>query len=199
LPSLQLRDIARAILRRPGVILLAVLGFVVLTLGFTLFQAPPVYEASAKVVAGQQVGEDEAISAILMGMERREVSLIHSRPVAEETIQRLGLRMDRGQQLADLTVERVGRPDTIQLSYRDADRQRARKIAYTVAEVASERIRHLSARDDVTVSVWGLRVEPTYSVNLIPVSKAVVALIGALVSGLAAGIGLALLMERRTT
>ena len=53
MPSLQLRDIAQAFLKRPGVILLVVLGFVGPTLGVTLWQTP-VYEASAKLVLDQK-------------------------------------------------------------------------------------------------------------------------------------------------
>jgi hypothetical protein len=44
----KMRDIAHAFLRRPGVILLVVLGFVGPTLVFTLLQ-PTVYEASTRV------------------------------------------------------------------------------------------------------------------------------------------------------
>ncbi len=44
-----MEDIAQAFLKRPGVILLVVLGFVGPTLVFTLLQ-PTVYEASAKLV-----------------------------------------------------------------------------------------------------------------------------------------------------
>jgi uncharacterized protein involved in exopolysaccharide biosynthesis len=121
-------------------------------------QKPPVYKASAELVASLKVEEQDAsgtqlIRPIIVGMERREAALVHSRPVAEETIQRLGLRMEPGDLLENLTVERVGRIAVIELSYKDTDRQRAQKIVYTVGEVASERMSILSARNDVTVFV----------------------------------------------
>ena len=92
-----MEDIAQAFLKRPGVILLVVLGFVgptlVFTLGVTLWQ-PPVYEASAKLVVGQKPGgpQDSDLSKNaeeLQELTRLVVEAIDSRPVAEEVIQRL--------------------------------------------------------------------------------------------------------------
>ena len=132
MPSLQLRDVAQAILRWPGVILLVVLGFVGPTLVFTLLQ-PSVYEASAKLMVGGGlkllgVTQDSDLSKNDEGLQeltRLVVEAIDSRPVAEEATQRLGLRMKPGELLENLSVEQEGSTLFIQLSYKDADPERA--------------------------------------------------------------------------
>jgi uncharacterized protein involved in exopolysaccharide biosynthesis len=142
-----MEDIAQAFLKRPGVILLVVLGFVGPTLVFTLLQ-PTVYEASAKLMVGGGlkllgVTQDSDLSKNAEGLQeltRLVVEAIDSRPVAEEAIQRLGLRMEPTELLENLSVEQEGSTLFIQLSYKDADPERAQRIVNTVGVVSSERI-----------------------------------------------------------
>ena len=74
MPSLQLRDIAQAFLKRPGVVLLVVLGFVGPTLGVTLWQTP-VYEASAKLVVGQMPPDNNQDYFLLDNVEGLQLIL----------------------------------------------------------------------------------------------------------------------------
>ncbi len=205
-----MEDIAQVFLKRPGVILLVVLGFVGPTLGFShffpLFQTP-VYEASAKLAVG--VGQNPGVNQdtnVARGWRAYEeeleeltasvVEAIDSRPVAEEAIQRLGLRMEPGELLENLTVDQEGSTILIQLSYKDTDPERAQLIANTVAEVASEQISQETPYDFVLrIHVWEDAFVPSTPANPDPVRSAMKALI----LGLAAGIGLALMMEQRAT
>jgi capsular polysaccharide biosynthesis protein len=195
----KMRDITQAILKRPWVVLLVVLGFVGTTLGFTLWQTP-VYEASAKLVVVQtQSGAQE--TDVARGWRQtfypQEPTLsvakaIHSRTVAKEAIQWLGLLgMEPSELLDNLAVEQVGSTVFIQLSYRDIDAQRAQQIVNTVAEVSSERM----STNDITVMVLEAALEPTNPVSPDPARNSIVAL----GLGLMVGIGLALLMQQRAT
>ncbi len=159
MPSLQLRDIAQAFLKRPGVILLVVLGFVGPTLGVSLWQTP-VYEASAKLVVGQKPPDPtqdyfllshnvEGLQLILPAV----VDAIDSPPFAEEVIQRLGLRMEPAELLENLSVEQEGSTVFFQLSYRDADPERAQRIVNAVGAVSSERIPEKIGADDIVVTM----------------------------------------------
>jgi capsular polysaccharide biosynthesis protein len=202
LPSLQLRDIAEAFLKRPRVILLVVLGFVVPTLGITLLQ-PTVYEASAKLVVDQRYFDQPPLEEDLP----RVADAVDEPRIAEEVIERLELRMEPGELLENLSVEQI--PDTtfIELSYKDANPQRAQRVVNTVGEVSSERIPEAffgtaipvttlsPIMSPITVTMWDDASVPGTPVSPKPVRNGLLAL----VVGLVVGIGLALLMERRAT
>jgi capsular polysaccharide biosynthesis protein len=185
LPSLQMEDIAQAILKQPWVILLVVLGFVGPTLGFTLSQ-PPVYEASAKLVVGQKpvVTQDYYLLPTIEPLQRilpAVADAIDKRPVAKEVIQRLGLRMEPAELLENLSIEQEGSTVFIQLSYKDADPERARQIVYTVGAVSSERIPEaIGSAYDVTVTMYEDALVPATPVSPNPVRNGILALISGL-------------------
>ena len=202
---------------------MVVLGFVGATLGVTLWP-PPVYEASTKLVVGQDpdfspkclelpernapVGarrpcdsgwellvSNQALPQLPQLILPAVADAIDKRPVAEEVVQRLGLRMEPTLLLENLSVEQEGGTGFIQLSYKDADPERAQQIVNTVGVVSSERIPEAIGRADITVTVWERASVPDAPVSPNPLRDAALALIW----GLAVGIGLALLMERRAT
>ena len=199
-----MEDIAQAFLKRPGVILLVVLGFVVPTLGFSLLQ-PTVYEASAKLVVGEEPKPDSDVVLYHPGEEPKPgsgvelnfpvsidrlqklipsmVEAIDSRPVAEEVIQRLGLRMAPDTLSDNLTVEHEGSTVFIQLSYKDADPERAQRIVNTVGAVSSERIPEAMGPPDVTVRMWEEASVPTNPASPDPVRNGLLALILGLMVG----------------
>ncbi len=217
-----MRDIAQAILRRPRAILLVVLGFVGPTLVFTLLQ-PTVYEASAKLVVGQKppdfspkcpelparnapVGARHACDSgwelLVSNQGSLQLNLpavadaIDKRPVAEEVIQRLGLKgMKPAELVEDLSVEQEGSTVFIQLSYKDADPERAQRIVNTVGVVSSERIPEAIGSVDIMVTMYEDASVPSTPANPDPVRSAMMALI----LGLTAGIGVALMMEQGAT
>jgi uncharacterized protein involved in exopolysaccharide biosynthesis len=148
LPSLRLRDVAQAILRWPGVILLVVLGFVGPTLVFTLLQ-PNVYEASTRVHDRAKfcgpLGDRHPRSRIAppaVTVPRKHtleaMDAIDSPAIAEEVIKRLGLSgIEPGELLENLAVAKAdvsgGSFTVVRLSYKDTNPQRAQRIASTVA------------------------------------------------------------------
>jgi non-specific protein-tyrosine kinase len=208
-----MEDIAQAILRRLRLVLLVVLVFVGATSGVTFWQTP-VYEASARLLVGveeerQKPGppqEYELLAQNVEGLQQMVLEVVEAvptRPVAEEVIQRLGLRMESAELLENLRVEEDPGTMFISLSYKDTDPERAQRIANTVAEVASEKIRpevrfgpfEYPFESHLGIHVWERASVPTPPVSPDPLRNGLLAL----VLGLAAGIGLALLMDRRTT
>ena len=183
-----MEDIAQAFLKRPGVILLVVLGFVGPTLGFSLSQ-PTVYEASAKAVlepvwGGEwEVGTRGDIEFRERALEAMEA--IDNPAIAEEVIRRLGLdgSMEPADLLDNLTVEEIEDTQFVQLSYRDANPLRAQRIANAVAKVASEEVGQ-------EAFVYGLRIHvleeaalPNTPVSPKPLRNAALALIFGLMVG----------------
>ena len=209
---MQPYPVEQAVLKRPWVVLLVMLALVGPTLAFSLLQ-PTVYEASARLLVGvveerQKPGPGLDLHLLsaqnvegLQQMELEVVEAVPTRPVAEEVIQRLGLRMEPAQLLENLRVEEVPGTMFVRLSYQDANPERAQRIANTVAEVASEKIRPevpfasfcWPFECHLRIQVWGRAAVPETPVSPKPVRNALVAL-GV---GLMVGTGLALLLEQR--
>ena len=177
---------------------MVVLGFVGPTLGVTLWQTP-VYEASAKLVVGQKPPLDNQDYFLLDNVEGFQLILpavvdaIDSPPLAEEVIQRLGLRMKPALLLENLSVEQEGSTLFIQLSYKDADPERAQQIVNTVGVVSSERIPEATGNADITVTMWEDASVPTTPASPDPLRNAALALI----LGLMVAPVLAILMSAR--
>jgi capsular polysaccharide biosynthesis protein len=117
----------------------------------------PTYEASAQVRVDQkqgdqqmelanQAGSGEMIKTLppsVQGLQTIILTMIHTihtRPVAEETTARLGLRMEPAELLDNLTVEQVENTSFIALTYEGTDPHKATQIVNTVGEVSSELI-----------------------------------------------------------
>jgi len=192
----SLRDAAQIIRKRLWVIVLVTLVFVGAAVAFSHWQTP-VYEASAKLLVRQeqqeQVDPDKADSAQgLQQLTQTVLEAIESRPVAEETIQRLGLQMDSDELLLNLTTEQIGSTPFINVAYKDADPERAQEIANTVSQVSSERTSQVStSANGVTVTIWEDAKVPTTPESPDPARNAILAL----ALGLMFGIGLTFIME----
>jgi len=114
----------------------------------------PTYEASAQVWVDQKQGDQqtyvtrsgEEIQPLPPGGAGLQMIIlemthaIDSRPVAEEVIGRLGLRIDPAELLDKLTVEQVENTSFIRLSYEGTEPHKATQIVNTVGEVSSELI-----------------------------------------------------------
>jgi capsular polysaccharide biosynthesis protein len=191
-----LRELPRAVWKRLWVVVLVTLVFVGAAVGFNLWQTP-VYGASVKILVGQKAEGDQSsnLSGTVQGLEQLTqtmVEAINSRPVAEEVIRRLELRMTPGDLLGNLTIEQIETTQFIQLYYQDEDPQRAQKVVNTLADVSSERIAQASASaNDITATVWEYATVPDAPVSPDPVRNGLVAL----GLGLMFGVGLAFLLE----
>jgi capsular polysaccharide biosynthesis protein len=137
----------------------------------------PTYEASAQVLAAQKQGDPgQPQQTIIL----ETMHAIDSRPVAEEAIQRLGLPMVEPADLLDnLTVEQVEGTLFIVLTYEDSDPMRARLIANTVGQVASEFISERSSSFRATV--WEKAALPEYPVSPRPLRNGLLTLVIGLV------------------
>jgi capsular polysaccharide biosynthesis protein len=104
-----------------------------------------------------------------------------------------------GELLDNLTTTQEPGTLFIELSYKDANPQRAKRIANTVAEVASERISQEGPYDYVVrFRVWEEAPLPANPVSPLPAYRnATLVALGAL--GHVLGTGLALLWEERAT
>jgi capsular polysaccharide biosynthesis protein len=196
-PYLTLREILRVLWKRAWIIALVALVLVGTALGASLVQTP-VYEASAKLLLGQKQDENQLPSNLMGDVEGLQqlthtmVEAVGSRPVAEETIQRLGLQMNPQNLLDNLTVEQIEDTQFLLLSYSDTDPQRAKEIVNVVSDVSSNKFVEANASpSDITVMVWEYAAVPRAPISPDPVRNGLLAL----GLGLMLGVGLAFLLE----
>ena len=194
----SLKDMFRIIWRRLWIVVLMPLVCVGVAVGLSLSQTP-VYEASAKLLVGQEpaansdqqlplVGSVEGLQQLALTM----VEAIPSRPVAEEVIDEEKLNTTPGAFLENLTVEQIENTQFIELSYESPDPQEAQRVVNAVSDVSSERISEVSAGSaNIQVKVWEYAAVPVAAVSPKPLRSALLAL----AVGLMLGLSLAFLLE----
>jgi len=162
---------------------------VAVAVGVASFLQTPKYEASAQVRVDQKQGpqqtnlavsgemiltDPKGLQALIGGM----VNTTDSRPLAEETLRRLGLRMERAELLDNLTVEQVENTSFIVLSYKGTDPVQAKQIANTVGKVSSELISERSvAGSKLRATVYEDAIVPTTPVSPKPLRGGLITLV----------------------
>src|SRR5215216_1337387 len=162
---------------------------VAVAVGVASLLQTPKYEASAQVWVEQKQGpqqtnlagsgemiltDPKGLQALIGGM----VNATGSRPLAEETIRRLGLRMEPAELLDNLTIEQVENTSFIVLTYKGTDPVQAKQIANTAGKVSSELISERSVADSkLRATVYEDAIVPTTPVSPTPLRNGLLALI----------------------
>jgi capsular polysaccharide biosynthesis protein len=157
----------------------------------------PRYEASSTLLIGQERGlEEEAVGAQVLGSQQLTLTLAEaarSRPIAEETIERLGLPTTPDVFLERLEAEPIENTQFIKLSYTDAYPQRAQVVTNTVGDVLSEQVSEVGQDNNrITASLWERAPVPEEPTSPNPLRNGLLAL----VSGLLMCAGLAFALPR---
>ena len=195
--SVDLRKAARAI------VIVVVLDAVAVTWVSSI--STPKYEAFAQVWVDQSQrdqstnfsGSGEEVQTLppsaVEGLQNIVLTMIHaidSRPVAEEAIQRLGLKMSPEKLLDNLTIEQVESTSFIVLTYKGTDPQEAQQIVNTLGKVSSELISERSAAGSrLTATLYEPAVVPDSPVSPDPLRNGLLTLMIGLM--LCAGVALA--------
>jgi capsular polysaccharide biosynthesis protein len=193
----SLRDVFRIVWKRLWIVVLVTLVCVGTAMGVSYTQTP-VYEASARLLVGQEPGKDQMqgpLAGSVEGLQQLTMTMteaIYSRPVAEEVIRELGLQETPKSLLDNLTVEQVNGTQFIELSYTAPDPERAREIVNTLSDVSSKRISEASATNvALKATVWEYAVTSEVPVSPNPTRYALLAL----ATGFMLGVGLSFLLE----
>jgi capsular polysaccharide biosynthesis protein len=186
-----LREFLRVIRKRLWVIALSGVVLVVAALGYTFAQTP-IYEASIKILIGNEGGITQDPSDVqgLQQLTQTIAEAINSDDVAQAVVSEQNLDITPGDILNNLRAEQIKTTQLIAVSYRDSNPQRAQQVANAVGDVFSEQIASPDA-GAITATVWKRAQLPSEPVS--PSLKRNVAL--ALGIGLLLGVGLAFLLE----
>lgn len=190
---LPLREILLIFWRRLWIILLAIVVCAAIAVGASLVQQP-VYEASIKVLVGQESGITESPNNAsgLQDLTQTMAEAVASRSVAESVVQQADLQVDPDTFLEDrLSVSQVDETQFVEVSYQGTDPQKVQQVANTVGDVFSERISNISPdANSITATVWEQAVVPDQPVSPNPLRNG---LLGAFLGGVL-GTGLAFLL-----
>jgi capsular exopolysaccharide synthesis family protein len=162
-------------------------------LAFDLTQTPQ-YEASIKILVGQKRGITETPSDAI-GLQQLTLTMaqaVSTRPVAEAVILQQDLQTTPEALLAELSVEQIPSTQFVEVSYKDPNPERARRVVNTVGEVFSEQVSAVSSSaNSITATVWEPAITPDEPVSPDPARDVLLAM----ALGLMLGVGLAFLLE----
>jgi capsular exopolysaccharide synthesis family protein len=194
---LSLRELLQIIRRRLWLVALVTIAFAGVAVAVNLQQTPQ-YEASIKVLINQKqnAGVPYDLAGNVQGLQlltQTVVEAVDSRPLAKTVIEELDLRVTPEEFLNEnMSVEQIPETQFIQVSYRDPDPERARRVANTIGEKFSERISGVSPEaGGITATVWEPAALPEGPVSPDPERNGLLAL----ALGLVVGLGLAFLWE----
>jgi capsular polysaccharide biosynthesis protein len=197
---LSVRDLADIIRKRLWIVILVPLVLVGTAVAFSFLQTP-VYEASARVQVGLEPGVDaqQNMDGTIAGLQTltHEIAAAGLTPsVAEEVIRGIeqqGVTQGVTQQDLNnsLTIEQVEDTRQLQISYSDADQEKAREVVNQVADAYDAQIPETSeVGTPITATVLNYATEPKVK-GSDPVRNGLVAL----AIGLMLGIGFTFLLE----
>lgn len=194
---LSFGDFFRVLREQFWVILLTIILALGVALVASLLQQPT-YEASAKILVGQEQGTDTSgnLAGDVQGLEQLTQTMaeaVASRPLAQTVIDQLGLSVTPEAFLEEkLSVEQVPETQFIQVSYTDNSPEQAREVANTMSQVFTQQVAEVSPEASaVTATVWEPAAVPDEPVSPRPLLYGLVALI----AGSLLGVGLALLLD----
>jgi capsular polysaccharide biosynthesis protein len=158
--ELPVKAILQTIRQRIWLVVLTALIFVAgaLVLGFI---QTPIYQASIKMLVGQEQREDVASSNLgsdVQGLQQLTETVsqaVETRPVASAVIERLDLQESPEEFLQNLRVQQVSSTQFIEVSYTDPDPNRAKRIVDATGEEFSKKITTVStSANAITATVW---------------------------------------------
>jgi capsular polysaccharide biosynthesis protein len=155
----------------------------------------PQYEASSKILVGKQPGQP-ARTADVQQLQRSTLTVaegVQSRPIAEDTIERLELFTTPNELLERLDVEPIENTTFIEVSYTDPNPVKAQLVANTVGYVLSNEVSEVSVGTNaMSATLWERAPLPERPVSPNPLRNGVLTL----VFGLVLCMGLALALPR---
>lgn len=197
--ALQQGNPLQAIRLRLWLILLVAVVVAGFAAAFSFLQTP-MYVSSVRVVLEQgPAGDDNdairSISEELEGLQTLATTMMEMgipRPVAQDVIRRLDLRMSPEALLSDLSLQQLSETQVIEITYMDSSPEQAQRISSTAGDVFTERFSKISpSSNPVTATVMEEATLPTSPVSPDPVRNVLLGL----VLGLMVGVGLAFLLD----
>ncbi|MBA3474884.1 MAG: hypothetical protein H0T57_16955 [Rubrobacter sp.] len=191
-----MRHFLQVIQRWFWVVALSAILLTGVAVGYSFYQTP-VYEASAKIMIGQQRDSDasDALGSAVTGLQQLTRSMtqaVDTRPVAQGVIQKLNLQESPEAFLENLTAKQLNDTQFIEVSYLDTSSEQAELIVNAVGDEFSTQISDVSpTASPITATVWERAAPPDAPASPDPLRNGLLAFM----IGGTLGVGLAFLLE----
>ena len=190
-----LETVLQTLLRRMRAIIVVMVVVTAAAYGFSLAQVP-IYEASVKMLVGQQSTGDTNLAGDISGLQDLTLTVAKGTqtiPIAQGVVEQLNLPEHRtGEVLQNMSVEPDPGTMYVNISYASSNPKEAQQIANAIGKVLSQRIAEVSlGANGITATVWAPATLPQTPVSPDPVRNSILALI---LGGLL-GVVLAFLLE----
>lgn len=191
-------DVLGIVRKRLWVVVATAVFFAASAVAFGLLQTPE-YDASAKMLVGQEPVKDSdrvgSLGSDIQGLQQATQTVavaVGSEPVAQMVVNDLDLQADPEALVENLSVQQLQATQFVELTYSDADPERARQVVNGVADAASSKIADSSAgASGIEASVWEYASVPEAPSGLDPLRIGILAL----GLGLMLGAGFTFLLE----
>lgn len=174
--------------------MLMIIVFTAAAIGLSLVQQP-VYEASIRVLVGQERGIPENPTDVsgLQDLTKTIAEAAESRPLAEQAIQQTGLQISPETFLDErLSASQIEETQFVEISYQGTNPQKTQEVANTFGDQFSERVSEVNSNNNpITVTVWEPAAVPSQPISPNPLRNGLIAAM----LGTMLGVGLAFLLE----
>jgi capsular polysaccharide biosynthesis protein len=190
---LQVGTIFRVIRRWFWIIVLTTMVCVGVAVLYSL-QQPPVYQASIKILVGQDQGivVDPVQAVNLQTLASTVSEAVATRPVGERVVRDLDLDYSPSTITAGTSAEVIPETQFIEVTYTDTEPRRTQRIANAIGEAISEQVAEVNPQaSTISATVWERAAVPQSPVSPNPTRSGLIAF----VVGIVLGTGLALLLD----
>ena len=190
---LPVGDLLQTIRRRIWAFVLAIIVCTSALVGYSL-QQTPVYQASIKILVGQNQGilEDPSQAVNLQQVALTLSEVVATEPVARPVVEKLNLRMSPEVLIANTSAQVISGTQIIEVSYADTNPLRAQRIVNAIGDQFSTQVSEVSPRANaISAIVWEQAKVPQAPISPNPLRNG---LIGLVLGGML-GVALAFVLE----
>ncbi|MCM3765944.1 YveK family protein [Neobacillus niacini] len=175
-------------------IVLTILITMLISIMFTYYLITPVYQVSTQILVNQKTSENQIdLSQLKNNVEliSTYTDIIKSPVILEKVIDKLAVNQSVEQLNGNISVNNQGSSQVFSILVKDSNPKRAVNIANTVSEVFQTEIKKIMNVDNVSILAKAELKKNPVPVNPKPLFNHTIAI----VVGILAGIGLAVLLE----
>lgn len=165
--EIDLKELCFLLLHRLWIIILAGVICAGIAGVWTKTMVTPMYQSTSMLYILSQSTSITSLADIQMGMQLTSdyVVLIKSRPVIEEVINNLDLKIGYNELLGMIAIDSPANTRIINITVSHEDPQKAKLIADEVAEVSAERMANIMKTEEPSIAEQGHVAENPYSPN----------------------------------
>ncbi len=173
--ELTIQDLFIIFVENIKAIIITIVLFILLSVGYTKFLVKPMYEASTKIILvnsdEDKKGDKKEITTSDIALNQKLVStyseIITSRKVVQKTIEKLSLNMKYSDVAKNITVTPVKDSEVINISVKTSNKENAANLANTLVESFADEVKEIYDIQNVKQLDKAIPSQSPYNVNMV--------------------------------